>query len=27
MQKQQQKRGEKKLVVLPFYVATNFTKL
>jgi hypothetical protein len=21
------KRGEKKLVVIPFYVATNFTKL
>ncbi len=28
IQKQQQKRGvEKKLVVIPFYVATNFTKL
>jgi hypothetical protein len=27
IQKQQQKRGEKKSVVIPFYVATNFTKL
>jgi hypothetical protein len=26
IQKQQQKRGEKKLVVIPFLVATNFTK-
>jgi hypothetical protein len=27
IQKQQQKRGEKKFVVIPFYVAINFTKL
>jgi hypothetical protein len=27
IQKQQQKRGVKKNVVIPFYVATNFTKL
>ncbi len=27
IQKQQQKRGVKKLVVKPFFVATNFTKL
>jgi len=27
IQKQQQKRGVKKLVVIPFFVATNFTKL
>jgi hypothetical protein len=27
IQKQQQKRGVKKLVVITFYVATNFTKL
>jgi hypothetical protein len=25
--KNSNKRGEKKLVVIPFYVATNFTKL
>jgi hypothetical protein len=27
IQKQQQKRGVKKFVVIPFSVATNFTKL
>jgi hypothetical protein len=27
IQNQQQERGEKKFVVIPFYVATNFTKL
>ncbi len=27
IQKQQQKRGVKKIVVITFYVATNFTKL
>ncbi len=27
IQKQQQERGEKKFVVIPFYVTTNFTKL
>jgi hypothetical protein len=27
IQKQQQKRGVKKLVVIPFFVALNFTKL
>ncbi len=27
IQKQQQKRGVKKFVVITFYVATNFTKL
>ncbi len=27
IQKQQQKRGVNKCVVIPFYVATNFTKL
>ncbi len=27
IQKQQQNRGVKKLVVVPFFVATNFTKL
>jgi hypothetical protein len=27
IQKQQQERGENKFVVIPFYVATNFTKL
>jgi hypothetical protein len=27
IQKQQQKRGVKKIVVLSFFVATNFTKL
>jgi hypothetical protein len=27
IQKQQQKRGVKKIVVIPFFVAKNFTKL
>jgi hypothetical protein len=27
LQKKQQREGRKKIVVIPFYVATNFTKL
>jgi hypothetical protein len=27
IQKQQQKRGRKKIVAIPFFVTTNFTKL
>jgi hypothetical protein len=26
IQKQQQKRGRKKFIVIPFYIATNFIK-